>query len=291
MFRVVNVHATFVAIQAGLSPYAARRTTGIVMVSSLFISGKEGAANAREHYTIGKEIVDLVLNRLLAQITSSLTATLRFDGALDVDVTDPRTFHLGDVRDHLHSLGSGGYPGRQTHVGSCSASNMTFTLMARCPVSRPSVAETMRFIPSSLKCAQSPRSSHCRWRVGTTVGWEILRLTWMWSLMQQAVPTWQQLIICAGNTRIRRRFAPTACLTWQSRRVSKLLASLARVTATCRIPQDLRAHLKGSGRIHGRVQRRRARNDAGEADAYLDRRQRPREGVGTSPHNTLRPVE
>ena len=47
-----------------------RRTTGIVMVSSLFISGKEDAANARGHYTIDKEIVDLVLNRLLAQIIS-----------------------------------------------------------------------------------------------------------------------------------------------------------------------------------------------------------------------------
>ena len=111
--QVVNVHAMFVAIQAGLSPYAVRRTTGIVMVSSLLISGKEDAANARGHRTIGKDIVDLVLNRLLAQIISSLTATLRFDGALNVDVTDPRTFHLGDVRDHLHSLGSGGHPGRQ----------------------------------------------------------------------------------------------------------------------------------------------------------------------------------
>ena len=46
---------------------------------------------------IGKEIVDLVLNRLLAQIISSLTATLCFDGALNVDVTDPHTFHLSDA--------------------------------------------------------------------------------------------------------------------------------------------------------------------------------------------------
>ena len=113
MFRVVNVNAMFVAIQAGFSPYAARRTTGIVMVSSLLISGKEAAANARGHYTIDKEIVDLVLNRLLAQIICSLAATLRFDGALNVDVADPRTFHLSDVRDNLHSLGSGGHPGQQ----------------------------------------------------------------------------------------------------------------------------------------------------------------------------------
>ena len=63
MFRVVNVNAMFVAIQAGFSPYA---------------------ANARGHYTIDKEIVDLVLNRLLAQIISSLTATLRFDGSTTV---------------------------------------------------------------------------------------------------------------------------------------------------------------------------------------------------------------
>merc|ERR1712136_427115 len=118
------------------------------------ISGKEDAANnfARGHYTIGKEIVDLVLdrtrkladnctglqgflayntvlcvhsllehtdvtvmmdnealydicrrnldierptytnlNRLLAQIISSLTASLRFDGALNVDVTEFQT--------------------------------------------------------------------------------------------------------------------------------------------------------------------------------------------------------
>ena len=48
-----------------------------------------------------------------AQIISSLTATLRFDGALNVDVSDPRTFHLSDVRDHLRSLGSGGHPGQQ----------------------------------------------------------------------------------------------------------------------------------------------------------------------------------
>ena len=102
MFRVVNVNAMFVVIQAGFSPYAARRTTSIVMVSSLFISRKEDAANARGYYTIDKEIVDLVLNRLLAQIISSLTATLRFDGALNVDVTYSRTFHV-----------SRGHPDRQ----------------------------------------------------------------------------------------------------------------------------------------------------------------------------------
>ena len=38
-----------------------------------------------------------------------------------------------------------------------------------------------------------------------------------------------------GKTRIRRWFAPTACSTWQSRRVSKLLAFLVHVMATCRI--------------------------------------------------------
>ncbi|KAH8086096.1 hypothetical protein JL720_7297 [Aureococcus anophagefferens] len=49
------------------------------------ISGKEDAANnyARGHYTIGKEIVDLV--------ASSLTASLRFDGALNVDITEFQT--------------------------------------------------------------------------------------------------------------------------------------------------------------------------------------------------------
>ncbi|KAK2083056.1 hypothetical protein P7K49_038292 [Saguinus oedipus] len=74
------------------------------------ITGKEDAANnyARGHYTIGKEIIDLVLdrtdneaiydicrrnldierpiytnlNRLIGQIVSSITASLRFDGAL-----------------------------------------------------------------------------------------------------------------------------------------------------------------------------------------------------------------
>ena len=103
------------------------------MTFGLEISGKEDAANARGHYTIGKEIVDLVLNRLLAQIIPSLTATLRFDGALNVDVTDSRTFHLSDercarsfaftwVRRASRST---------THVGSCSASNMTFSQTPR----------------------------------------------------------------------------------------------------------------------------------------------------------------
>ncbi|MCL4121778.1 UNVERIFIED_CONTAM: hypothetical protein GTU68_026232 [Idotea baltica] len=79
------------------------------------ISGKEDAANnfARGHYTIGKEIVDLCLdrirkladqrnldierphltnlNRLISQVISSLTASLRFDGALNVDVTEFQT--------------------------------------------------------------------------------------------------------------------------------------------------------------------------------------------------------
>merc|ERR1712118_626306 len=68
------------------------------------ISGKEDAANnyARGHYTVGKEIVDLALDRLrkLADqctglqgflVISSLTASLRFDGALNVDVTEFQT--------------------------------------------------------------------------------------------------------------------------------------------------------------------------------------------------------
>ncbi|ERL86224.1 hypothetical protein D910_03635, partial [Dendroctonus ponderosae] len=65
------------------------------------ITGKEDAANnyARGHYTIGKEIVDVVLDRLrkLAdqctglQIVSSITASLRFDGALNVDLTEFQT--------------------------------------------------------------------------------------------------------------------------------------------------------------------------------------------------------
>ncbi|ONK64908.1 uncharacterized protein A4U43_C07F31360 [Asparagus officinalis] len=90
------------------------------------ISGKEDAANnfARGHYTIGKEIVDLCLDRIrkladnctglqglrsfismlffdnagtflmgfvILQVISSLTASLRFDGALNVDVTEFQT--------------------------------------------------------------------------------------------------------------------------------------------------------------------------------------------------------
>ncbi|CDQ56615.1 unnamed protein product [Oncorhynchus mykiss] len=94
------------------------------------ITGKEDAANnyARGHYTIGKEIIDLVLdrirklvrisnnlfsglivhpayllnldierpsytnlNRLISQIVSSITASLRFDGALNVDLTEFQT--------------------------------------------------------------------------------------------------------------------------------------------------------------------------------------------------------
>uniref|UniRef100_A0A1I7VGU5 Tubulin alpha chain n=1 Tax=Loa loa TaxID=7209 RepID=A0A1I7VGU5_LOALO len=101
------------------------------------ISGKEDAANnyARGHYTIGKELIDVCmdrirkltercdglqgflifhsfgggtgsgftslmmerlptytnLNRLIAQIVSSITASLRFDGALNVDLTEFQT--------------------------------------------------------------------------------------------------------------------------------------------------------------------------------------------------------
>ena len=39
-----------------------------------------------------------------AQIISSLTATLRFDGALNVDVTDPRTFLLSDEKKEARVL-------------------------------------------------------------------------------------------------------------------------------------------------------------------------------------------
>ena len=60
-----------------------------------------------------------------AQIISSLAVTLRFDGALNVDVTNPRTIHLSDVGDHSHSLGSGGYPGQQRMLESCSASTLS----------------------------------------------------------------------------------------------------------------------------------------------------------------------
>ncbi|CAN1132302.1 Tubulin alpha-3 chain (Fragments) [Linum perenne] len=79
------------------------------------ISGKEDAANnfARGHYTVGREIVDLCLdraiydicrksldierptysnlNRLISQIISSLTTSLRFDGAINVDITEFQT--------------------------------------------------------------------------------------------------------------------------------------------------------------------------------------------------------
>nr|KAF6498409.1 tubulin alpha 1b [Rousettus aegyptiacus] len=79
------------------------------------ITGKEDAANnyARGHYTIGKEIIDLVLDRirkLADQCTglqgflvfhsfgggtgsgfTSITASLRFDGALNVDLTEFQT--------------------------------------------------------------------------------------------------------------------------------------------------------------------------------------------------------
>nr|KAF6337638.1 tubulin alpha 4a [Myotis myotis] len=49
------------------------------------ITGKEDAANnyARGHYTN--------LNRLISQIVSSITASLRFDGALNVDLTEFQT--------------------------------------------------------------------------------------------------------------------------------------------------------------------------------------------------------
>ncbi|NWX46466.1 TBA protein, partial [Steatornis caripensis] len=66
------------------------------------IAGKEDAANnyARGHYTIGKESIDMVLNRVRklvssisfeTAIVSSITASLRFDGALNVDLTEFQT--------------------------------------------------------------------------------------------------------------------------------------------------------------------------------------------------------
>ncbi|MCL4160223.1 UNVERIFIED_CONTAM: hypothetical protein GTU68_020081 [Idotea baltica] len=92
------------------------------------ITGKEDAANnyARGHYTIGKEIVDLLmerlsvdygkrnldiarptytnLNRLIGQIVSSITASLRFDGALNVDLTEFQTNLVPYPRIHLEII-------------------------------------------------------------------------------------------------------------------------------------------------------------------------------------------
>ncbi|KAF3643182.1 Tubulin alpha-2 chain [Capsicum annuum] len=103
------------------------------------ISGKEDAANnfAHGHCTIGKEIVDLFLdrihkladdctgfqfcwwwywfrrsldierptytnlNRLISQVISSLTASLRFDGALNVDVNEFQTNLVSYPRIHF----------------------------------------------------------------------------------------------------------------------------------------------------------------------------------------------
>ncbi|KAG8509037.1 Tubulin alpha-3D chain [Galemys pyrenaicus] len=63
------------------------------------ITGKEDAANnyARGHYTIGKEIIDLVLDRIrklvcsFSKIKYSSEPSLRFDGALNVDLTEFQT--------------------------------------------------------------------------------------------------------------------------------------------------------------------------------------------------------
>nr|CAH7759261.1 unnamed protein product [Callosobruchus chinensis] len=79
------------------------------------ITGKEDAANnyARGQYSIGKEMLNIVitklfmilcrrklgierpdynnLNRLITQVASSITASLRFDGALNVDLTEFQT--------------------------------------------------------------------------------------------------------------------------------------------------------------------------------------------------------
>ncbi|EGT30599.1 CBN-TBA-9 protein [Caenorhabditis brenneri] len=65
------------------------------------LTGKEDAANnyARGHYTIGKEIIDVVMDRVRRlvencrglQVISSVTASLRFDGALNVDLTEFQT--------------------------------------------------------------------------------------------------------------------------------------------------------------------------------------------------------
>ncbi|ELK07759.1 Tubulin alpha-1 chain [Pteropus alecto] len=64
------------------------------------ITGKEDATNnyACRHYTIGKEIIDLVLDRIqkladqcTGRIVSSIITSLRFDGALNVDLTEFQT--------------------------------------------------------------------------------------------------------------------------------------------------------------------------------------------------------
>ena len=66
---------------------------------------------------IGKEIVNLDLNRVLAQIISSLTAILCFNGALNVGATDLRTSHLSDARDHRYPLGTDRHPGWRSMLG------------------------------------------------------------------------------------------------------------------------------------------------------------------------------
>merc|ERR1711971_740858 len=82
------------------------------------LAGKEDAANnfARGHYTVGKEMIDKVndrlrkmvdncdnvqgfvvnhsvgvLNRLIAKAVSSMTASLRFEGELNVDLNEFQT--------------------------------------------------------------------------------------------------------------------------------------------------------------------------------------------------------
>ncbi|KAL1451603.1 hypothetical protein WDU94_005964 [Cyamophila willieti] len=75
------------------------------------ISGKEDAASnyARGHYTIGKEVVGLVLDRIRKlvdqctglQVISSITASLRFDGALNVDLTEFQTNLVPFPRTHF----------------------------------------------------------------------------------------------------------------------------------------------------------------------------------------------
>ncbi|KAF6038388.1 TUBA3E [Bugula neritina] len=57
------------------------------------ISGKEDAANnyARGQYTVGREIIDLVLDRIRKLVVSAVTASLRFQGSINVDLTEFQT--------------------------------------------------------------------------------------------------------------------------------------------------------------------------------------------------------
>ncbi|KAF6084301.1 hypothetical protein HJG60_008577 [Phyllostomus discolor] len=93
--------AVFIGLEAAVIDKVCTDTYCQLVHPEQFITGKEGVAGnyVHRHYTIGKEITDLVLDQIqkltdqaTGQIVPSIiTAALRFVGALNIDLTKFQT--------------------------------------------------------------------------------------------------------------------------------------------------------------------------------------------------------